>query len=101
MSQLSPFQQQCSSELKRLLLHASYAISRWNIVKGRGETYVEADVGPLKLWIYDDGACWQGVGRDRVYEAVDYDSLDDLQRAFLADVAALLTPGAQRRGNQT
>ena len=94
MTTLSPFQEKCSDELKKVLRHIGHNIRTWNIVKGREETYIEVNLDRVKIWIYEDGACWQGVGRNRVFEAVDYDSLDDLQRAFLAEISVALSKKA-------
>ena len=94
MTRLSPFQEKCGDELRKALRDLGHEASRWRVVKGCKETYIEADVGPVKIWIYEDGACWQGLGRDRVLESVDYDSLTDLQRAFLTEVTAVLTKAA-------
>ncbi len=91
MSTLSHFQSQCSAELVKLINALGYEASRLHVVNGREEAYIEADLGPVKVWIYDDGACWQGFGRDRVFEAIDYDSLADLQQAFLSEVASALS----------
>ena len=91
MSELTPFQEKCGDELRKVLGDLGHEARSWEVVKGREETYVEADLGHIKIWIYEDGACWQGLGRDRVFETVDYDSLDDLQQAFLTEVAAALT----------
>jgi hypothetical protein len=96
MTELTPFQEKCGAELKRVLRDAGHEVRRWEIVKGQHETYIEADLGPVKIWIYTDGACWQGLGRDRVFETPDYDSLDELQQAFLAEVSAALTQGVER-----
>lgn len=101
MTKLSPFQDKCGHELRKVLRDLGHEARSWEVVKGREETYVEADFGPIKIWIYEDGACWQGRGRDRVFEAVDYDSLDDLQRAFLAEVTSALTHDAAERGHST
>jgi hypothetical protein len=97
MTELTTFQEKCSDELERVLRAARHEIRRWEVVKGQHETYIEADLGQVKIWIYTDGACWQGLGRDRVFEMSDYDSLDKLQAAFLAEVSAALTQGAAER----
>jgi hypothetical protein len=34
--------------------------------EGERETYVQVDLGPIKIWIYTNRACWRGLGRDRV-----------------------------------
>lgn len=93
MTQLNIFQETCSRNLKKLLEDMGRKARSWDVVKGRKETYVEADIGDVKIWIYEDGACWQGHGRDRVFEAVDYDSQDQLQQAFIIEVATALTHG--------
>jgi hypothetical protein len=90
MTELSSFQKACGDELKKAVLQLGHEIRNWDVVSGREETYIEAEVPPLKIWIYQDGADWQGLGRKRVFELVDYDSLDDLQRAFLAEVTIAL-----------
>lgn len=86
MITLTAFQKQCGTELTAILRMRNCEPRTWDVVKGHDETYIEVDLGSIKLWIYEDGACWQGDGRDRVFEAIDYDSLDDLQQAFLADI---------------
>lgn len=96
MTDLTPFQDKCGAELKRVLRKAGYEVCRWEAIKGQHETYVEVDLGPVKIWIYADGACWQGLGRDRVFEAPDYNSLDHLQQAFLAEVSAALNQASER-----
>jgi hypothetical protein len=90
MTASSSFQDKCAAELTKVLQDLGHEARSWEVVKGCEETYIEADLGAVKIWIYEDGACWQGGGRDRVFEAVDYDSLDDLSRVFLAEVAAAL-----------
>lgn len=94
MTKLTIFQEQCGDELRALLTRLGHRIRSWNIVTGREETFVEVDAGPVRLWIYGDGACWQGLGRDRIFEAIDYDSLTDLQQAFLAEVTTALSRGS-------
>jgi hypothetical protein len=91
MTKLTPFQEKCAAELRRVLHDTAHEARRWEVVKGRQETYIEADLGLFKIWIYEDGACWQGLGRDRVFETADYNSLSELQQAFLAEVSAALT----------
>jgi hypothetical protein len=90
MTGLSPFQQKCGDELRKVVRELRHVVCGWEVVKGHEETYVEADLGPIRIWLYEDGACWQGLGRDRVFETVDYDSLDDLQRALVTEVVAAL-----------
>jgi hypothetical protein len=96
MTMLSPFQEKCGEELRKVLRDLGHEARNWEVVKGREETYIEADIDPIKIWIYEDGACWQGLGRDRVFETVDYASLEHLQRAFLTEVAAALTQENER-----
>jgi hypothetical protein len=98
MTELTPFQEKCAAELRKVLQDAGHEVRSWEAVKGQHETYIEADLGPVRIWIYTEGVCWQGLGRDRVFETPDYDSLDDLQRAFLTEVAAALTQDAAERG---
>ena len=93
MTELTSFQEKCGSSLRELLQTTGHEIRSWQVVAGRQEAFIEADLGPIRIWVYEDGACWQGLGRDRVYEAPDYGSLDDLQQAFLTDVIAALMPG--------
>ncbi len=97
MIKLTSFQEKCGDELGKVLRSLGHEARKWEVVKGREETYVEVDLGQMKVWIYEDGACWQGYNRDRIFEAVDYNSLDDLQRAFLKEVVAALTQAAAER----
>ena len=90
MTKLSHFQENCGNELMKIFRDRGHESRSWEIVEGSTETYIQADLGLIKIWIYEDGACWQGRGRDRVFEAIDYDSLDDLQREFLAEVGSAL-----------
>lgn len=94
MSELSPFQEKCSDELKKALQVIGCKVRSWEIVTGRRETYIKADLGAVRLWIYKDGADWEGRDRDRGYESPDYDSLDDLQAAFIRDVRSFLDQDA-------
>jgi hypothetical protein len=91
MFTLSPFQEKCGAYLRSMLRDLHHDPRTWEVVRGREETYVEADLGGVRIWIYEDGACWRGAGRGRVLEAVDYDSLEDLQRVFLTEIASVLT----------
>ena len=90
MSELTAFQEKCGDEFKKVLRDLGCEFRKWEIIKGREQTYIQVDLGRIQAWIYTDGADWKGCGRDRVYEAPDYDSLDDLQRAFIDEVSAVL-----------
>jgi hypothetical protein len=87
---LTKFQIACGAELEVLLKRLNQQIHFWKIVHGQSEIYIEVHVGVLKMWVYEDGACWKGFGRSRVYEAIDFNSPDDLQQTFLQEVAAAL-----------
>ena len=91
MSQLSPFQEKCGDELKQVLRNLGREPRKWEVITGRTQTYIKADLVTIKVWIYTDGADWDGCGKEGVFEAPDFDSLDDLQQAFVKEVVAALT----------
>jgi len=93
MRELTDFQEKCVAELTTSLRNRDCEIRSSGTVNGRQETYIEIDLGFIKLWIYTNGACWQGHGRDRVFEVDDYDSIDGLQRAFIAEILTEVEQG--------
>jgi hypothetical protein len=62
MTELNPFQEKCEGELaRRLALHGVHITDR-KIVEGaptsfsEAETFIEAIIGDISIWIYDDSA---------------------------------------------
>jgi hypothetical protein len=56
------------------------------------EVGIRAEVGAFTIWIYEDGCQIHASELDKHYESEDYDTLDDLCKKFVADVAELAQP---------
>ena len=89
------FQQSTREQLLQLL--DSCGMQHIAGVGGERETYVTVYVPSvdLRAWIYDDEAQFHIAGRQIIHERPDYASIDDLQRAFLANLKKFLVEKQQ------
>jgi hypothetical protein len=53
------------------------------------EVGIRAEVEAFTIWIYEDGCQIHASELDKHYESEDYDTLDDLCKKFVEDVAEL------------
>ena len=49
MIKLTSFQEKCGDELGKVLRSLGHEARKWEVVKGREETYVEVDLGQMKV----------------------------------------------------
>jgi hypothetical protein len=89
MAQLTDFQVETERALEQSLEKVGVALEERKL-RGETETYIEAKVHDLSVWIYTDEACVKGRGVDRVFEKWDFDSPQDLRRAFIKQVLDVL-----------
>lgn len=94
----TPFQVSCVRSTQELLarLALSYEVQ---FVDGRGESYFIARLTQAgkkyELYIYEDGAGFYVDGEWHVHEWQDYDTLEELAKTFLNDLASGLSPQKQ------
>lgn len=63
-------------------------------VEGSTDPAIKGMVDGIRIWIYPEGACVIGRGTDRVFEKVDYSTLDELGSAFIEKVDEILNRSA-------
>ena len=90
MEQFNEFQKSTEAGLKELLA-AIGCDADFGVDGGPDEFAVKVTTGKYTSWIVPDGAVVGGEGIDKCFEIYDYDSLDDLQSAFLAFMKDLLS----------
>jgi hypothetical protein len=86
----TPFQERCSKALLASLKDLGVEANAWQLKDGEEESFYEGDLGPVKIWIYQDMADAQGQRNHKVYEKPDYKSEDDLIAAFVKGVSDML-----------
>jgi len=84
---LTDFQIRCELRLSGALRQIGGSISG-RMLNGQGEPYVSGGVSDsdLEFWIYEDGADFKSSRGSKVFEELDFGSLDDLAEAFIASV---------------
>ena len=87
---LNEFQVETEAKLKDVLSFKQIA-GNFKIDAGQEESATIATIGPYVCWIYPDGADVSGDGIDKRFEIYDYDSLKQLQMAFIQFVDQLLS----------
>lgn len=89
MTQLTEFQYETERALNRRLEAIGFVLENRKVL-GEKEQYIAGEIQDVKVWIYTDEACVIGRGVDRVFERWDFDSLEELQEAFIRQVLDLL-----------
>jgi len=91
---LTPFQRTCLQELERALSAVGGHLEdvQWHqdhpVLGGENSTYLQARVSgtAVEVWVYGDQADVGAPGNVRVFESLDYDSPEELTRAFVRAV---------------
>ncbi len=99
MSHLNDFQNKTEIALISALASNARELESREVVVGKDETYIEANISqsPLKVYIYEDGAEISGGGISAIFEIQDFDTLDDLMDVFVYRASNLaLHPDPQR-----
>jgi hypothetical protein len=86
---LTPFQEKTEAALRAALARVNVSLEN-RLLEGERETFVRVRLSgtSLEVFIYEDEAGVQGPGLDVRFEAPDYDSSDQLAKAFIAETVA-------------
>jgi hypothetical protein len=90
-AKLTKFQIQCEEKLNGVIdTHGLKLVDRK--IEGNDESYIYGKIGstPFEIFIYEDEAQIQGEIDER-FELPDYESLDELEQAFLSKVKELIS----------
>ncbi len=97
MAELSLFQKKCEEVLMQRLkalginiekrIFSTIKDERWSADE---EIMIQASIGNIDFWIYDDGADIRTGQTSIIFESPDYDSEDDLINAFVEKIILLL-----------
>lgn len=96
MNKLTNFQKKCEEELKKHLDNIGVVIENRKILEGDKtwfadkQTFVEASIGRITIWIYDDEAYIKGKDIEIPFESPDYNSEDELIKAFVEKVISII-----------
>lgn len=95
---LSAFQSKCFRLVEDLLLRHGHDIS--HDIGGERETYLvlpaNLDSVTVRIYVYEDEAGYFLDDDWRIWERPDYDSDDELIRAFLADLERVISQAGSR-----
>jgi len=85
--QLTDFQIQCEKRLITALSEIGLSVSGRSL-DGKTETYITGTITGTNIifWIYEDGADFKSPNVSPGFEKPDYDSLDDLSKAFVTSI---------------
>jgi hypothetical protein len=85
--QLTDFQVQCEKRLISALCKIGLSIAGRSL-DGEMKTYITNTVSGTNVtfWIYEDGADIKSPNGNPVFEKPDYDSLDELGKAFVNSI---------------
>ena len=88
---LTDFQTKCEASLQALLTEQGRRLDARSIM-GTTETYIRARISgtDLTVYVYEDEAQIHGSGVTRRFEAPDYESSEELLRAFVAEIDRLV-----------
>ncbi len=83
MREKTEFQKKCSDLFLTELQGIGISCDKWSFVDGKQESFFEASVAKINIWIYDDGACIKTVNKTKILEALDYKNEDELIDDFI------------------
>jgi hypothetical protein len=86
---LNDFQLTAQESLRQIFDGAG-VVASFEIGGGPDEFAAKISFGQFETWIYPDGADVGGPGVDERFEIYDFDSLDDLQRKYVAYIQELV-----------
>ncbi len=96
MNKLTSFQIKCREELIKKVKSLGINIPDFTVLTAdktdfaEEEVFMEAFVNDIRIWIYEDGAHIKGIGENVPFEDLDYNTEEDLIRAFCDKVVVLL-----------
>lgn len=90
--QLNEFQIECENKLQEALKTKGVSLSNRKVT-GERETFVEARIKDLKIWIYLDGTDIISDDRKVIFrfEELDFRSPTDLIKAFVSEIMGHLS----------
>ena len=90
MREKTPFQVKCSRLLIDKIQEFGMSFNLLNFIDGDEESYFLGELGEIKVWIYEDGACIKIKDKTYIFEEPDYKDLDDLIRNLIKKFIEIL-----------